>query len=162
MAVFRPVLAVSQAPFPKAGAVAWTIASLDLEWEQPLVESLLVACAADPVAGPRLSLAGVRAELASRPDRMTAGFVARATQGAAVADVVGLAIVVEALAAGRRRFSLSWLLVHPAVRREGIATALLARACDHVRTRGGAEIAAETLDSWPVAVAFWQTFTRDR
>jgi GNAT superfamily N-acetyltransferase len=149
---------VSQQLVPKTGVVAWSISAFEVEREAALVEPLLLASAADSAAGPKLSLAGLHAELASRPDRMTAGFVARAPHAAA--DVVGLAIVVEASAAGRRRFSLSWLLVHPAVRRQGVATALLAHACDHVRARGGAEISAETLDSWPAAVAFWQTLNR--
>ena len=160
MAVFRPVLAVSQALLPDTGAARWAISSLDLEQEEQLVEPLLLACVADSAAGPKLSLAGLHSELASRPGRTTTGFVARAPQGASVAGVVGLAIVVEALAAERRRLSLSWLLVHPAARRQGVATALLAHACEHVRARGGAEISAETLDSWPAAVAFWQTFAR--
>ncbi len=161
MTVFRPFLDLTEAPFPEPGVGRWAISSLDVGQEAPLVDPLLRACAADSAAGPKLSLAGLRAELASRPNRMTAGFVARATQGPTVPDVVGLALVVEALAAGRRRFSLSWLLVHPATRRQSVATALLARVCDHVRTRGGAGVSAETLDSWPAAVAFWQNFTRD-
>ena len=161
MAVIRPLLPLPRAdaatPGPRPAKKAWTVARLETDSELPQLEPLLQACMLDAAAGPRPSLAGLRGELAGRPKRRAAGFVARAGAGASAADIVGLAIVVESWAAAGPRFSLSWLLVHPAARRRGVATALLHRACDHVRDRGGTAIAAETLDAWPAAVAFWRS-----
>lgn len=161
MAVIRPLLPLPRADAtttsPRPADKAWRVARLDADSELPLLAPLLQACMADASPGPKPSLAGLRAELAGRPDRRGVGYVARAAAGASTTDFVGLAIVVESGSAAGRRFSLSWLLVHPAARRRGVATALLRRACDHVRERGGTAIAAETLDAWPAAVAFWRS-----
>jgi len=73
--------------------------------------------------------------------------------------IVGFALVLEASGGRGRRFSLAWLLVHPAVRRQGVAMALLSAAVAHVRSQGGAKIHVDTLSSWPDAVAFWRSVT---
>ncbi|MFM8953896.1 MAG: GNAT family N-acetyltransferase [Planctomycetaceae bacterium] len=46
-----------------------------------------------------------------------------------------------------------------AARRQGVATALLAKAFAHVTSRGGARIHVDTLSTWPDAVAFWRSVT---
>lgn len=129
----------------------------------PLVE----ACGGDAEPGPRYSLAGIAADLAGRPDREARGFVARrdahSASGGAESDHdaawLGLAVVVEAHGSQGRRFSIATLLVHPALRRRGIAEALVFHALAHVRSCGGTEVCVETLSGWPAAAAFWRTFT---
>jgi GNAT superfamily N-acetyltransferase len=118
---------------------------------------LVLACHADARPGPRVSLAGLRAELATREGRAAVGLGARSAAAGQDGEIVGFALVIEASGGRGQRFSLAWLLVHPAVRRQGVATALLATACVYVTSRGGTEIHVESLSTWPDAVAFWDT-----
>ena len=112
----------------------------------------------------RFSPAGLRAELASREGRAVRGWLAwRADGTGALADgcPLGLVAVVEAGRSPVVRSSIAWLLVHPATRRRGVATALVRRAVEDVADRGGREITAETLSSWPAAAAFWRTVAEE-
>jgi GNAT superfamily N-acetyltransferase len=77
------------------------------------------------------------------------------------AACLGLAVVIEAHGSQGRRFSIATLLVHPDMRRRGIAAALVLHALVHVRSCGGTELCAETLTAWPAAAAFWRNFAAD-
>lgn len=136
-------------------SAAWSVVPLDWGVDLQRVGPLVLACSADSRAGPRVSLAGLRAELAGRAGRTAAGFVARSSVAGPDAEFVGLAVVIEAIGAQGPRFSLAWLLVHPASRRAGVASALLEHALAHARSRGGETLCVETLSAWPDAVAFW-------
>lgn len=128
----------------------------------------------DPGLLRRFAPDGLVAELADRPGRRIRAWVARLTAGdqiarnqtagdqiageqeTAPATDVGLLILVETGAPPRSRFSVAWLLVDPAVRRRGVALALVGEAVRHVRSRGGTEVEAETLAGWSAAAAFWR------
>ncbi|MFM8890118.1 MAG: GNAT family N-acetyltransferase [Planctomycetia bacterium] len=112
---------------------------------------------------------GLVAELADRPGRRIRAWVARLTAGnqtagdqtaaepeTAPATDVGLLILVETGGPPRSRFSVAWLLVDPAVRRRGVALALVGEAVRHVRSLGGTAVEAETLAGWSAAAAFWR------
>jgi ribosomal protein S18 acetylase RimI-like enzyme len=75
---------------------------------------------------------------------------------------LGLVALVTAGVMPKQRFSIAWLLVHPAARRRGIATALVNHAVAHAESFGATEISAETLPSWPAAVGFWRSFSRQQ
>jgi GNAT superfamily N-acetyltransferase len=159
MAVIRHVIDVQKpAIFPlKHGE--WSVGPWETGAGIDSLERLVRACSADHQPAPRLSPAGLRAELAGREGRAAFGFAARCAAVGRDADIVGFAVVIEAVGGRGCRHSLAWLLVHPAVRRQGVATALLAEAFACVRARGGAEICVETLGIWPDAVAFWRRVT---
>jgi GNAT superfamily N-acetyltransferase len=93
---------------------------------------------------------GLMAELESREGREVTAWLAwqSATLGP---RPVGVVMVAETSAG----LSIPWLLVDPDVRRQGVARALVAEALAHARYKGASSITAETLDSWPEAVAFW-------
>lgn len=143
------------AVFPVKSPV-WTVESLEFNASIDCLGPLLLACHVDPQPGPRISLAGLRAELVGREGRAAVGLAARGAAVGADGEIVGFAVVIEAISGRGRRFSLAWLLVHPAARRQGVATALLTEAVMHVRSRGGAKLCVETLSTWPDAVAFWR------
>lgn len=119
----------------------------------------LVAACRSPEGRPVQGFAPARlaSELASRPGRATHVMVAWPA-GAREPGVapVGLVSLVVTGQAGRGRFSIASLLVHPATRRCGVATALVVAALDRARALGATEVFAETLSSWPDATAFWQ------
>lgn len=156
MAVIRHVLDAETPGLSCCQSGEWAVFPLDHSLGLGIVKPLLLACNADSGAGPRLSPAGLLAELASRDGRSSVGFLARSAAAGPDADPVGLALVIEASGTRGRRFSLAWLLVHPAARRQGVAKALLSHSLAHVRSRGGKECSVETLSSWPDAVAFWR------
>lgn len=156
MAVIRHVLDAENPGLSWPQSAKWNVFPLDCSLGPDISRQLLMACCTGSAAGPRLSPAGLRSELASRDGRAGVGFVARSAAAGPDADVVGMTVVIEAQGTRGRRFSLAWLLVHPAVRRQGVATALLHAAFAHVRSRGGTEVCVETLSTWPDAVAFWR------
>jgi GNAT superfamily N-acetyltransferase len=156
MAVIRHVLDPETPGLSCCQSGEWTVFPLDDSLGLEAVRLLFLVCNADSRAGPRLSPAGLRAELAGREGRSSVGFLARSAAAGPDADAVGLALVIEARGMRGRRFSLAWLLVHPAFRRQGVASALVSHALAYVRSRGGQECSVETLSSWPDAVAFWR------
>jgi GNAT superfamily N-acetyltransferase len=91
-------------------------------------------------AGPAPRSAGLMAELRGRPGRAVACWMAWTAH-----DRVGAA-----------RWSIGWLLVHPDVRRRGVARALVACAVGHARAAGAKAVWTETSARWPVAAAFWR------
>lgn len=158
MAVICHVIdAGKRAVWPEKSA-AWSVRPLDSDAGVDCLGPLVHACYADPQAGPRVSLAGLRAELTPRQGRAVVGFAARSEAAAVDGEIVGFALVVEASGGRGQRFSLAWLLVHPTARRQGVATALLSAAVAHVSSQGGDKIHVETLSTWPNAVAFWNTW----
>lgn len=100
---------------------------------------------------PRLSVAGVLGDLAGRPGRSVAAWLAQAD-----ATPVGLAAILEATSGRSRRFSIVWLLVSRSARRRGVGAALVATAVGHARRCGAADIWVETRGDWMDATGFWR------
>jgi len=71
-------------------------------------------------------------------------------------SVVGLVSLAITHCRPAARFSIAGVLVHPSSRRQGVATALVARAIEESRIRNATEVHAETLGSWTAAAAFWR------
>lgn len=142
----------------RAGELAIEIRPLDAG-DLAAVAELAARCrAVDADMAGRWSPRGLRAELSGREGRRVHGWIAWPTGTHADRSPVGMVAVVDV---GRRplvRASIAWLLVHPAVRRRGVATALVRRALAEVGRLGGDVASAETLSSWPAATAFWRRF----
>lgn len=103
------------------------------------------------------SAPGLLAELESREGREVVAWLAwqSATNGPRPVGVVMLARTAAGL-------SIPWLLVDPDVRRQGVARSLVNEAVLHARGLGASSITAESLDSWPEAIAFWPAAGFDR
>ncbi len=147
------------------GRVAATAlrADLDRPDDREAITELARAAARQPAVS--FSPAGLVGELASRPGREITAWLAREgppADGGGVTDAPARAVGLVALSRTRGGWSIPWLLVHPDVRRHGVGRLLVAHAIEHARSRGAAGITAESLSSWPAAVAFWQAvgFTR--
>ncbi|NBW86586.1 MAG: GNAT family N-acetyltransferase, partial [Planctomycetia bacterium] len=97
---------------------------------------------------PTAEFAGV---LRGRPGREVHAWLALDGANSAGAAVRGFVALVVA----GRRYSIGWLLVHPAARRRGIGTALVDHAVAEAALLGAREVHADTLSDWPSAVAFW-------
>jgi GNAT superfamily N-acetyltransferase len=111
-------------------------------------------------AGPAPRSAGLMAELRGRPGRAVACWMAwTQTSVDAVPAAVPCGVVTLVAAhdrVGAARWSIGWLLVHPDVRRRGVARALVACAVGHARAAGAKAVWTETSARWPVAAAFWR------
>jgi GNAT superfamily N-acetyltransferase len=147
-------------------AVHATIAPVDPAADAAAVVTLADACRRDegPQAG-HVAPAGLLGELASRPGRHVRAWLAWPGDDAweaapPVADPVrpplGLVTLVVATSAAGPRYSIGWLLVHPAARRRGVARRLVGAAVAAAAAAGAREVSAETLAAWPAAVAFWR------
>lgn len=75
-------------------------------------------------------------------------------------DVVGAAGLSAVATAGGCRWSIPFLLVVPAARRRGVATALVRELLRASVAAGANEVSAETLASWIDAAAFWDRLAR--
>jgi len=143
----------------REGGVAIEIRPLRAADDLAAVAELAAQCRAfDTDMAGGWSPRGLRAELTGREGRRVHGWLAWPTGPHADRSPVGMVAVVDV---GRRplvRASIAWLLVHPAVRRRGVATALVRRALEEVCRLGGDVVSAETLSSWPAAIAFWGRF----
>ena len=147
------------------GSAAATVlrADLDRPDDREAITELARAAARQPAVS--FSPAGLVGELASRPGREITAWLAREgppADGDAATDAPARAVGLVALSRTRGGWSIPWLLVHPDVRRHGVGRLLVAHAIEHARSRGAAGITADSLSSWPAAVAFWQAvgFTR--
>lgn len=152
-------------PAPAAGGLAIEIRRLHGAADRQAVALLAEQCrAADPAVAGRFAPAGLQAEMNSREGRTVRGWMAwRAGDGPPAADhcPLGLVLLVETGRGPRVRSSIAWLLVHPAARRQGVATALVRRAVADVCARGGTAISAETLSSWAAAASFWSRLAEE-
>jgi GNAT superfamily N-acetyltransferase len=140
----------------------------------------------DPALAGRWSPAGLCAELRGREGRRVHGWLAwpagpepsvtqssadSAPESAAHSPAgsvppgdrcpLGMIAVVDVGRQPLVRASIAWLLVHPAARRRGVATALVRRALAEVGRLGGDVVSAETLPSWVAATAFWKRCAAD-
>jgi GNAT superfamily N-acetyltransferase len=115
-------------------------------------------------AGGSLAPAGLWWELQGRPGRVVHAWLAAPAPDAAMPRPcpAGLVSLVVSAAGGRRRFSIAWLLVHPLARRGGLGSGLVGIAVMHARSLGAETVHADTLTSWPEAVAFWHAVGFER
>ena len=118
------------------------------------VQRLVAACAGEPAGmAPLPTPAGMTAELQSRSGREVAAWLAWPQVSSGVP--AGLVVLVAAGGANLPRWSIGWLLVNPAWRRQHVGMALVATALQFAGERGASVVYAETLGRWPAAVAFW-------
>lgn len=103
--------------------------------------------------------AGLLAELTERPDRRVEAWLALADLGADVSPGRGVAAGLVSLVSGRGstgvRCSISWLVVHPEFRRQGLGRLLVERACGHAWAQAAGAVWVECRSDWATAVAFW-------
>jgi ribosomal protein S18 acetylase RimI-like enzyme len=151
------------------------------------VAELAEECRAiDPALAGRWNPAGLCAELRGREGRRVHGWLAwpavpepSAARSAALSAPdsearspagsvpsgdrcpLGMIAVVDVGRQPLVRASIAWLLVHPAARRRGVATALVRRALAEVGRLGGDVVSVETLPSWAAATAFWRRCAGD-
>lgn len=105
--------------------------------------------------GPRLQPRGIVTELRGRAGRDVAAWLARPAADDDRERIDGLVTLVAARGRGTgTRWSIGWLLVHPAARRRGLGRTLVAAAVGRARERGAEAVWAETAADWPAA-AFW-------
>ncbi|MEX0668920.1 MAG: GNAT family N-acetyltransferase [Pirellulales bacterium] len=132
---------------------AISIESLDVHRDAVKIRGLVAACRISRQGmTAKLTAAGLLGECTSRPDRNVSAWLARAD----TIDPAGLVTLTVVTAGVKRRFSIGWLLVAPAARRRGVATALACRALVQAQAAGASEVHVETLESWTDADAFWQ------
>ena len=113
--------------------------------------------AISPAGEPRLTAAGLGAELRSRPGREAWAWIARSdVVGQPRAESAGAVILVRAAGPAGQRWSIGALAVHPMYRRRGVGTMLLTAAMRFAGAHGAVGLHAETLAGWPAAAAFWQ------
>lgn len=157
MSVIRQTLFVRRRQRDPGRAPQWALARLNFPADRGAIEALVAACrtGGEKAAGRSLSATGLAAELDGRDGREVVGYLAH-RPGCQHLGPAGLVLVAESVGGGGRRFSIAWLLVHPHVRRQGVGTALVDRALEHVRDRGGAICSVETLATWDAAVCFWR------
>lgn len=109
--------------------------------------------------GPAPRPDGMMAELQSRRGRAVNCWLAWPRPAVDITPVAmpsGLVTLVESHdRAGRVRWSIGWLLVHPGARRQGLGRGLVAVAVRHARDAGADMVWAETAAAWPAA-RFWQ------
>lgn len=103
---------------------------------------------------PDFKASGLAGELRRRPGREVWAWVAWSET--AGADPAGLVMLVRAVKGDLARWSIGWLVVNPAHRRRGIGMALVATAARFAGARGASVVHAETLETWPAAMAFWE------
>ncbi|MFN7811183.1 MAG: GNAT family N-acetyltransferase [Planctomycetia bacterium] len=108
---------------------------------------------------PQPTAAGLMAELRGRPDRQVSCWLAWAISPAGktgTAGPSGLVTLVESRGrTGAARFSISWLIVRPDARRQGLGRALVAAAVSRARSAGADVVWTETSRDWPAA-EFWR------
>jgi GNAT superfamily N-acetyltransferase len=122
--------------------------------DRDAISRIAAACAFTAGAGKaeRSVSAAIVSELGSRPGRTVQAWLG--TVDAVDAPIGLVTLVVAGPAPGR--CSIGWLLVQPAARRRGVATALVAHALDAARALGHDRVCVETLGTWTDAVAFWR------
>jgi GNAT superfamily N-acetyltransferase len=156
MSVVRFLWECGQAtPSPApAATVAIRRADLDDGGDRAAIAAL-VRGARWPSAAPNAD--GFLGELAGRAGREITVWLARGHRPDVAGDS-GAARTVGLVSLGRTRggWSIPWLLVHPDARRHGVGRRLVAQAVEHARALGAGQVTAESLASWPEAVAFWQ------
>lgn len=121
-----------------------------------VADLVAAANAAAGPGGPAPRPVGLIGELQSRPGRSVSCWLARPRTAPAEAGPRGLVTLVHVHdRSGRVRWSIGWLLVHPAARREGLGRALVAVAVQQARQAGADALWAETSAAW-TAAAFWR------
>lgn len=125
-----------------------------------IMDLVAAAAAAASEGGPEPRPSGLVAELQSRAGRDVTCWLARPRTAGNDADAgvvpVGLVSLVQSIdRVGRNRWSIGWLLVRPAARRQGLGRGLVAVAVRHARDAGADVVRAETSAAWPAA-RFWQ------
>jgi ribosomal protein S18 acetylase RimI-like enzyme len=158
MVIVRAVIPVDRAVATvadrKQSGSQWQIAACNPGDDSVDVAGLVEACRQRD-RQPVLREAGLRRELRSRSDRLVQPF--GAWEIAEERPLVGLLLVVRTGTACLQRWSISWLVVHPAFRRRGLGRSLVSVACDHVRQQGGGHLHVETHAKWLEAVRFWRS-----
>lgn len=125
----------------------------DPEEHQGLVRHLAQAMPAGSEPSPTPD--GLLAELTSRPGRTVEAWLA-ISSGAAGPEPLGLAILVTGSGDVGRRYSISWLIIHPAAQRRGIGRRLVDEASRRALALGATGVSVECHSAWAAAVAFWR------
>lgn len=125
----------------------------------PAVAALVTAFAASPGqgAGPVPDAPGLLGELRNRPGRQTESWLA-VPESTRCDGPLGLVLLIQSRRPGGTtiRYSLGWLLVHPAARRQGVGRTLVAHACRRAWTLGAGDVWVESRTDWAAAIAFWE------
>jgi GNAT superfamily N-acetyltransferase len=145
------------AGFPALSCPGVSIVRADGVRDAGDVRRLVAACVGNPAGmAPFPTPAGMTAEMQSRPGREVVAWLARPEVSAEVpAGPAGLVSLVAAGGSNLPRWSISWLLVNPAWRRQRIGMSLVATAMQFAGARGASVVYVETLALWPAAAAFW-------
>lgn len=160
MAVLRFVIPASVRKPAIRHASGVVIERWDARAGNSAVARLVDACRAADWPGPWVPTAkGLIGDLVSRGPRTVAAWLAwgsaddPCSEAAMPLGGIGLA---TARIANAARCSIPWLLVHPAHRRRGVATALVSRALGAAAEQAVEAVSVETLATWPAA-GFWRT-----
>jgi len=102
--------------------------------------------------------AGLVAEMEGRAGRLVNGWLGWPADDAdRRGPVGGLVTLVQARSAGGdARWSISWLLVRPQTRRQGLGRELVATALTAAATAGASAVWVETESRWSGSLAFWR------
>lgn len=157
MGVLRILLPASGKPLGDRPGSGFVIEPLDPGADGVAVARLIDAChAAEP--GPWVPTpAGLLGDLAGPGPRRVDAWLAwpasvGAFSGRTPLGCIGLSTI---RGVGAPRCSIPWLLVHPAHRRRGVATALVRRASGAAAAQAVESVSVETLTTWPAA-GFWR------
>lgn len=157
---YKACVSILRFELPTAGSPAFRCVGIVVELVDPAqcLDQLRAVVEASETgksaAEPDFQASGLAGELQSRPGREVWAWVARSeTAGPAPA---GLVVLVCAGSGDSARWSIGWLAVNPAWRRQGIGMGLVATAMRFAAARGASVVHAETLEKWPAAVAFWR------
>lgn len=135
---------------PCSGAVSLSLARTD---DLPAVDAIAQRCHGAGGYGERINAASLRAWTAPTSARYRELWLAREPGGAPV----GAACLVGTGARSPTRWSIPYLLIVPAARRQGVATALVREVLRAAAAAGAVHLEVETSAAWGPATSFWRS-----